>query len=108
MPNWRGSIIKEYLGEIPKLETVIKTDWFDESNEIKLPIYSAIARYFTLYMQNLGVLKKVYQSFSDHSRILTSRVNPRNQAIRLIELAFHKKITEIQVDFNIWLSEIIK
>lgn len=112
LPNWRGDIIKENPNKIPTLKELIKVDWFDKKfvgkNGVELPIYLAIARYFTLYMQDLGILSKVYRRFSDQSRIFISKTDSRNEAIRRIESAFHKKITEIQVDFDTWLSKSTK
>jgi hypothetical protein len=123
MPNWRGQVLKRLESKRPTLRQLIARDWFafeqpemtrwlqqDEYMEAPPAEYMAAtlatARYFTLYLQDRGKLKAIYQSLRDQQPSRESNQNVPAATIAIIQGELGKDIDEVDADFIRWFHSV--
>lgn len=119
-PNWRSIVLNEMAGvfrDRVTLRDVVTSRWFwDDVNVQADPgeprwnpedqaYMMALARYFTLFLQESGGLVRVFEAYRD--RQPGRDFEPAAaQAVRLVEQALGKSITAIEADFWRWYPSV--
>ena len=92
----------------PSVEELVRADWptFDALTEgvDQQAVNHATARYFALYLQQQGVLARVYTTFraQDLSDLGPS---PGDDAVRLLQRATGRSPAALEADFRSWLPD---
>lgn len=128
LPNWRGKVLDELIkrnpGIRPTVSQLIVSDWFafeqyeyakalqTETMEESPPAAQmaamlATARYFTLYLQNSGKLKSVYQDLQKLTPGGRLK-DPAKESIAIIESHLGRPIDRIDDDFMSWFKQVEK
>ncbi|MDA4846848.1 SH3 domain-containing protein [Hoeflea poritis] len=127
--NWRGEVLERLWDEYrPSVEQLIRSDWylFDDPAQVEAVeaaaenpdelIYReeesarqaammATARYFALYLQENGQLKRVFQEMkqSDLGVNKDREVNPRDQAVAVVRASLgNRSLEKIDEAFADW------
>jgi hypothetical protein len=90
-PNWRLPALKEAIAKKtlrPLKETVTADDFYGTLRGLNY----AQARYFMMYVQSEGLLKKLYRYYRDHHE-------GDGAAVKAIEHVFGRKIDAVDKDF---------
>jgi hypothetical protein len=114
--NWRGKILRELWATRPSLRQLVQMDRssFDDIDDApyrgdgreelvagaKQAVNHATARYFMLYLQERGQLRRVYEAF--FNRKVTDQ--PGRQAIELLESELQRSIDQVDADFAEWFK----
>lgn len=115
LPNWRGEVLRAFRREAPKLDQLVASPWFSfdradaagdarwdqEYSAEAVAAHLATARYFVLYLQDQGLLGKVYQAFQ--ARDPGADADPGLASVRLVETATGRPIATLQSDYDAWL-----
>jgi hypothetical protein len=106
LPNWRGPVLQSGMALRPSVEALVRADWptFDALAEgvDQQAVNHATARYFALYLQQQGLLARVYATFraQDLSDLGPS---PGDDAVRLLQRATGRSAAALEADFRSWL-----
>lgn len=115
LPNWRGEVLRAFRHESPRLDQLVSSPWFSfdradaagdarwdqEYSAEAVAAHLATARYFVLYLQDQGLLGKVYTAFQ--GRDPGADKDPGVASIRLVEAATGRSIATLQRDYDAWL-----
>ena len=121
IPNWRGKVLLKLMPYRPSLKQMITSDWFafeqpeyahefqgDEYGESpsaeQMAAILAAARYFTLYLQEKGQLREVYQAYQ---RLMPGEESPdpAAQGVSIIESHLGGTIDSIDTSFIGWFKQ---
>ncbi|SHO47838.1 hypothetical protein [Desulfopila aestuarii] len=126
LPNWRGKVLIELMRRNrdirPTIKQVVTSNWFafeqyelakdlqhetdDESPPAEqMATMLATARYFTLYLQENGKLKAIYQDLQQ----LTPGgrpMPPAKESVAIIEKHMGQSIDTIDAEFMAWFKKI--
>ena len=113
-PNWRALVFKEMGLNFVPLGQVIASPWFSDepgtsSDRRRSPdeqaYMMAMARYFALYLQEQGQLKKVFDAYRGR-KPASGFVPAATQAVQLVEGAVGLPIATIETQFRAWYPQV--
>jgi len=124
IPNWRGKVLAGLMHRRPAVKQLVVSDWFafeqvefakelQKNAEWETPpaeqmaAMLATARYFTLYLQDKGKLKSVFQDLQKLTPGSGSG-EPAKDSIKILEDHLGKSIDRIDVDFLAWFKSVEK
>jgi hypothetical protein len=124
IPNWRGKVLAGLMHRRPTVKQLVVSDWFafeqvelakelQKNAEWETPpaeqmaAMLATARYFTLYLQDKGNLKSVFQDLQKLTPGGGSG-EPAKDSIKILEDHLGKSIDRIDVDFLAWFKSVEK
>ena len=124
IPNWRGKVLTGLMHRRPTVKQLVVSDWFafeqvefakelQKNAEWETPpaeqmaAMLATARYFTLYLQDKGKLKSVFQDLQKLTPGSGSG-EPAKDSIKILEDHLGKSIDRIDVDFLAWFKSVEK
>ncbi len=117
LPNWRSRVLRNSLGDGPKLANVIASPWFgfDMTGtdptpgfivpEERMALSLATARYFALYLQDRGKLAAVYRAF--RARDPGGADDPALEA-QAIVAAQSAPLDQLQADYDVWVKAMVE
>ena len=119
-PNWRGRVLRDFWSIRPTLAQVITSEWFPfdvfeithdtdgfKDSSRRLAAHMATGRYFILYLQEHGVLARIYRQYQSRDvDVVGDDVN--GTAVKLVENALGKPIAVVQSDFEAWFVTVEK
>lgn len=114
-PNWRGKVLSEHealygAGSLRKLFAAPSEDSpgsrkaslaFDPN---EAAYYSALGRYFAIYLQQQRKLESVYLAFKDKP-LVPYPARASTTTVSLIEREFQRPLEHIESDFRRWLPD---
>ena len=127
--NWRGKVLKRLWGEYrPTVEQLVRSDWFlfddpaqveaveaaagnpneliyREDESARQAAMMATARYFAMYLQETGKLKRIFEEMkrSDPGAIEDYEVDPRDHAVAVVRASLDdRSLEEIDAAFSEW------
>jgi hypothetical protein len=98
MVNWRLPALQQAIsqGKLRPLQELVSNKDFHGS---QLALNYAHARYFCMYMQKRGLLKKFYACFRDHH-------TGSGAGVKAVEKVFGKDIEAVEKDFIRWVMKL--
>lgn len=108
LPNWRGSILQRFWDIRPSIKELVKMDWssFGRGQTLtQTTTNHALARYFILYLQDRQKLVEVYKAFRGR-KVTNVQVDPRTDAVYLLENILQKSLVEVDRDFTEWFRQL--
>jgi hypothetical protein len=95
---------------VPSLEQLINFNWEEYQGGIKgnlciASVHYALSNMFALYLQYKKLLPDVIETFKNKQNFTTDSLLPGPNDTKLIEMVFHKSITEVSADFYKWLKD---
>ena len=108
LPNWRGQVLEKLWSPgNPDVHQVLGMNWkeFDvHGGSLELQaVHHALARYWILYLQDMGYLGSVYNAFRTRD-IRNTTDDAISDADRLFEKATGQALASLESDFYDWLS----
>jgi len=111
LKNWRGRVLKQLWHDRPDLRRLVAMDWreFDrlrgESDARAQAANHATSRYFALYLQQKGLLQRVFNAIRQQTPATTT-LPPGEAAIKSIEEICGKSIRELDDEFASWFQQV--
>ena len=116
LPNWRGRILSELQSERSPLEQMITSNWFafeqpgnhdpDAPDARHMAVTLAEARYFTLYLQDRGMLKPLYERL--RSQVPDAKRDAGKGALAAVADVTQEPLDRLDHDFIAWFNKLPK
>ncbi len=105
--NWRGPLLKSLWDIRPSLSELVKMNWdsFDSKTTEYQSVNHAFARYFCLYLQEMGKLTSIYNTFRSR-RVENMKEDPGDDSIRLLTSGLKRSLSRIEIEFAQWFEEL--
>ena len=126
LPNWRGKVLNELMkkkpGIRPTIAQLVESSWFafeqyedakvlrketieESPSAEQMAAMLATARYFALYLQDIGKLRSIYKELQELTPGGRS-VGPVVESIAIIETQLNRRIDRIDSDFLAWFKQV--
>jgi hypothetical protein len=113
--NWRGDVLREF-GFRATVEQLVRANWYqfdalDVEPENATPpdlqqaIHHATARYFAMYLDEHGWLKRIYRTFRERTPLEAERT-PDADAVWLVEQVTGASVPDLERDFRTWFRQL--
>lgn len=107
--NWRSEFLINLL--MPTMESVINKNHrafspAETADNCEMALNYAVAKEFGLFLQNGKMLEKVITGFKNRVNVFSDASGPDESDLDVLERVFGKPMTEIQNDFDEWISNV--
>lgn len=109
--NWRGEVLRMAWDLHPPVDRLVQMNWQifenEQLDEIKQAVNYATARYFVLYLQELGKLSEVHRVFRNRD-VRTSSDDPAGDSVKLLSSVLGRPLAAVEADFDQWFKTLPK